>query len=450
MKNIKSIVSELLLLSGPLILAQVAHISMQVVDTIMLGRLGPLALATGSIGGVIIYNVAVFFVGILSSTGSLLAQAQGANDKTASRQILTHSLLLAVVLSAVCMLIIISIPIMLPYFHLDDALIYSVRDFLRMLAWGIPPWMIYFVLRDFVAVYQKSKIILFISILSVPFNAILNYIFMYGQFGLPLYGVSGVGLATTVVRWSMLIGLVAYIFVIPELRAKFKLDLAIRWEMFAKICKLGIPSGLMMGLEIAMFSISGVIMGSFGIVALAAHHIAIQCANMVFTIPLGISQAVSIQIGRAVGSKETQYIAPMAYTAIAIGAFVAVVVAGLFYSYPYFITHLFLNVKTPDAASVLMFAATFLSMAAILQFLDTLQIITIGSLRGLNDTLMPMLYGIVAYWLFGLSSVYLFGFKFNWQGIGLWCGLCVGIGVSVTLLLLRFYSLSRKKLFSLE
>lgn len=449
MKNIKSIISDLLLLSGPLIFAQIAHISMQVVDTIMLGRLGPLALATGSLGGIIIYNIAVFFVGILSSTGSLLAQAQGANDKTASKQILTHSLLLAVLLSVVCMLIIVSTPMMLPYFHLDDSLIHSVRDFLQMLAWGVPPWMMYFVLRDFVAVYKKSKIILFISILSVPLNAILNYIFMYGQFGLPLYGVTGVGLATSVVRWSMLIGLTSYIFVIPELRAQFKFDLAIRWDMFAKICKLGIPSGLMMGLEIAMFSISGVMMGYFGIVALAAHHIAIQCANMVFTIPMGISQAVSIQIGRVVGSNETQQIAPIAYTAIAVGALIAVIVGGLFYEYPYFITHLFLDINTPDASSVLMFAATFLSMAAILQFLDTLQIIAIGSLRGLNDTLMPMLYGIVAYWLFGLSSVYLFGFKYNWQGMGLWCGLCVGIGVSVILLLSRLYSLSRRKLLSL-
>lgn len=444
MSQVKPAIKELVLLACPLVFAQIAHISMQIVDTIMLGRLGPLALATGSLGGVITYNVAVFFVGILSSTGSLLAQAQGANDTTLSRQILSHSLLLSFFLSLCCIAIIIYSPFLLQYFHLEPALIVSVKFFLNALAWGIPPWLIFFVLRDFVAVYRKTRIILIISIFSVPLNALLNYILMYGKLGLPEYGIAGVGMATSLVRWSMLVSLLAYIYTQSEIHMQFKFDFKIQWQLIAKMCKLGVPTGMMMGFEIAMFSISAVMMGYFGIIALAAHQVALQCANAVFTIPLGISQAVSIQIGRAIGAKQSYLVRHTNHAAITLGFFIAIVIGMLFYTFPVFISKFFIDSHSTEASSVTILAIMYLSMAAILQFLDTFQIIMIGVLRGMNDTFMPMLLGIVAYWLFGLSAACLFGFVFDWQGIGLWFGLCIGIGVSVFLLFTRFYYLSRR------
>ncbi len=447
MKKTQSL-RDLILLSGPLIFAQIAHISMQTVDTLMLGQLGTIALATGALGGAIVYNIAVFFVGILSSTGALLAQAKGSEDVAALKQLLSHCVMLSLLMSIPCVVLILYAPLLLGHLHLDVALIEPIHAYLKALVFGIPPWLVFFVLRDFVIVNGKTRIILVLSILSVPLNAFLNYLLMYGKLGLPALAITGIGIATSLVRWGMLLGLLAYVYFQSDLRKQLIFQWKIQWSLMAKMCKLGAPTGLMMALEIGMFSLSAALMGYFGVNALAAHTIALQCANAVFTIPLGISQAVSLQIGSALGSKQHSLINRLTYTALGLGTFIALILGLLFYEFRFSIITLFLSFNPGDEKAIISLAPSYLLMAGIFQLLDTLQIITIGSLRGMNDTFMPMVLGIVAYWLFGSLAVYAFGFALNWQGMGLWLGLCIGVGVSVILLGLRYSYL--QKLFNLE
>lgn len=445
-KKYFSLFQQLSQLAIPLAVAQIAHMGMQVVDTLMMGQLGPAGLAVGALGGVIIYNISVFCIGILSATGTLLAQAYGAKDYSEMGRVLCQSILLSILFSIVCIAIIQGIPDVLLRFGLDKTLLLSTKIFLSALSWGAPSWLIFFVLRDYISVMGSARIVMIISIGAIPANAFLNYILMYGKLGFPVLGIAGIGYSTSIVRWGMLVTLILYIFFHKNLWSYLTLSVKnfLSLNKMKKILVLGCPTGLMMGLEIGMFSLTTMMMAHFGVVALAAHQIAIQWANVVFTIPLGISQAASIQVGKAVGAKQTSLVRPIDYLAVALGSLFAVVIAAFFYYTPVAITRLFLDINHVDNFSVKLLAISYLAMAALLQFLDSAQVITMGALRGMGDTFMPMLLGIAAYWLVGLSGGYVLAFIYHWEGRGLWWGLCLGIGVSTALLMMRFNKLTTK------
>lgn len=427
-------------LAVPLIAVQVAQMGMQVVDSLMLGQLGPNALAVGALGGVIIYNILVFCIGLLSAVGVLLAQAYGAKDSLAMSHRILQGVTLAMALSLPCVILISIFPNVLLHFGLSIELASLTEVFLNALAWGVPGALVFIVLRDFAAVLGHARLAMLISIAAIPLNGLLNYVLMYGKLGLPALGVAGVGYATSIVRWAMVVGLTIYIFQHKELSQYINLKLK-AWFNFAdikKILLLGYPSGIMMGLEIGMFSVVTVLMGFFGVNALAAHQIAIQCANVVFTIPMGISQATGIEVAYVIGASQRYLTSCVTYMAMMLGIACACVIALFFIFLPLPIINSFLDTHNLYNLPVLLLAIRYLSIAGILQFLDTIQIIAIGALRGMHDTFMPMILSVIAYWALGLSAAYIFAYRLHLQGTGLWYGLCIGIGLSALLLLMRF------------
>lgn len=439
-------------LSAPLIAANLAQMGMQIVDALMLGQLGQEALAVGALGGTIVYNILVFCIGILSSVGVLIAQSYGAKEDQEISYTTKCGLLLAVILSFPCLIIIWIIPDMLLWFKLDHGLLKLTSMFLYALAWGMPSVLIFTVLRDFTAALGHPKIVMMLSIAAIPTNALLNYMLMYGKLGFPILGVVGAGYATSLIRWGMLIMLILYIYKHKALYSYIYLNnkAIIYFSRIKKIVLLGYPTGLMMGLEIGMFSITTMMMGYFGVTALAAHHIAIQCANFVFTIPLGIAQATSIQVSHAIGANRSHQVHHILYMAVGLGTVASLIIALVFIFLSIPIIYLFLDVYNTQNEYIKLLAINYLWMAALLQFLDSVQVIVIGALRGIQDAFMPMILSVLAYWIVGISTGYIFAYTFNRQGIGLWYGLCLGIGVSAILLGIRFNKLKNKQKLSMD
>ena len=182
-----------------------------------------------------------------------------------------------------------------------------------------------------------------------------------------------------------------------------------------------------------------VLAGKLSVLTAAAHNIALNYASMMFVIPLGIASATSVKVGNALGRGERDYAAFRGWTGIS--------VAGCFMFCSGVVIFLFneqiTRIYTADTA-IIESAAVLLLMAALFQLSDGLQVSTAGALRGFQDTAVPMLINLIAYWVLGLPLAAYLAFVAGFGARGLWLGLIAGLTLAAVLLLRRFYLMGRR------
>ncbi|MCZ6769049.1 MAG: MATE family efflux transporter, partial [Acidobacteria bacterium] len=201
---------------------------------------------------------------------------------------------------------------------------------------------------------------------------------------------------------------------------------------------IGWPIGVTLGLEVGLFSFTALLMGLFGTAVLAAHQIAIQCASYAFMVPLGLSMAVSVRVGQATGRRDLPGARRAGYVGMWLGASFMMISAICFWAFPRSIISLFLDVESALNREVVLTATVLLSLVAVFQIFDGLQVTAAGALRGLKDTRIPMLIAVISYWFVGLTSGYVLGFQLDFEGVGLWWGLVLGLTTAALLLSWRF------------
>lgn len=439
-RKIISELRQLFHLSLPLVLNLLAFMAMQLVDTLMLGRLGPLALASAALGWVTFIIVLIVCIGVVTAVGTLAAQAYGNGDFKNVTKITRQGLWLAILLSIPGTLLIGSAPLFLSAIKQPPNLVHGASEFLHGLMWGFFPSLAFVTLREFVTAISKPRIIIVISMLAIPLNAIANYVLIYGKWGFPQLNILGVGLATAFVEWAMLFALSGYILTHATFR-KFKI-FAIElphFEQLKKIFLLGWPVGISFGVEECLFVVTALMMGYLGVVPLAAHQIAMQCMTFAVMIQIGISQATAIRVSRAVGASLPRSAILSAYTGICFGFFLASIAACCLWLFGRDIAALFLDIHNVANEPVIQLTVKLLIITAVFHMVDAIQIISNGALRGFQDTVIPMLLGLVSFWLMGIMGGYFFGFTLKFGAVGLWWGLALGVTISAILLQLRLY-----------
>lgn len=432
-------------LAAPLVATGLAQMGMEIVDVVMMGRLGPGALAAGALGWAIFMALLVVCMGMVTSIGVLTARAYGVKDFQLVSRVTRQGLWLVLMISIPCLLILWGAAPFLLFIGENPLIVLEAKGFIVALSWGIIPAVGFFALRELVSALAMPRIVMVISIFAIPLNALANYILMYGKLGFPELGLVGIGYASSLVEWVSFLFLVLYVWLKPQLkpyRIFTQIDMP-RRSLLKEIFKLGWPMGALFGFEVGLFSITTLMMGFFGAISLAAHQIAFQAMSVAFMLPLGISQATAVRVGHAAGAGQMKQAKKAAYSGIILGFAFATLAALVFWIFPQPITHLFINLEVEKNQPVLAFATVFLGIAAVFTIMDALQVIMTGILRGFKDTFMPMLLGLMSYWIIGLGSGYLLAFVFQWQGAGLWWGLAIGITASGLLLLLRFETNSR-------
>ncbi len=446
---IKSELKASLQLASPLVAALLAQIAMEIVNMVMLGKLSANALAAGGLGTSIFLLLLVICNGIFSATGVMIARDYGAKNHAEINLTLSQSLYLAIIISIPCFFILRWIPHFLIAIGQDPEIIALTSIFLHALSWGMPGLIGYLALREFVSALSFTRLIMFLSIIFVPFAALLNYLFMYGKLGFKPLGIAGVGYSNAIMEWCLLGGMLYFIFKSKKMRSYFNFHRgqAINWTKIREIIKLGLPVSITMGLEAGLFSVTNILMVYFGVNALAAHQIALQCATFAFMFPLGFAQATAIRVGQNLGSGSVQNAKYAGYIGLSLGAGIAIITAIIFLTIPTSIIHLFIRFNEHNEQTLIPIAVSFMSVMALFQIVDAAQVIMNGALRGLKDTFVPMWLGLLSYWLSGLLSGYILAFKLELGGIGLWWGLGIGISVSAMLLILRFnYRIQHEKI----
>ena len=425
-------------LALPLVFAEIGWMSMGVVDTIMVGRLPNSALAIGATGlGQSLYNsVAIFGAGLLLGMDTFVAQAHGRDDIRDARHSLVNGFFLALVLTPILMLLVSFWPMLMRRFGVSRELIEPMQPFLSALNWGTLPLLCYFGLRRYLQALHVVQPIIFALISANVVNLVGNWVLIYGHLGFGAMGITGSGWSTSIARIYMafvMLGTVMYVESKRGLSAwigEIRIDLARVWALLA----LGMPAATQILLEIGAFSAATALCAKLGPVPLSGHEIALNCAAFTFMVPLGISSAAAVRVGHQLGRGDPTKAHLAGWSAILLGAGFMACMGLVFVTLPKPIARMF----SPDS-TVIQVGARLLLVAAAFQLFDGLQTVATGALRGSGDTRTPMFANLIAYWFIGLPAGYLLCFRFGWGALGIWTGLCVGLVIIGSALLLTWH-----------
>jgi multidrug resistance protein, MATE family len=425
-------------LALPLIIAEVGWMSMGIVDTIMVGRLPDSAVAIGAtgLGQSLYHSVAIFGGGLLLGLDTFVAQAYGRKELHDARISLVNGLFLALALTPILMLAVSFWPPLMQHFGISAELVEPMRPFLHALNWGTLPLLTYFALRRYLQAENVVLPIMFALISANVVNAIGDWALIYGHLGLPAMGITGSGWATCVARIYMASVLAVTLLWVESKRSLPKWTGAVRIDLrrVTALLKLGAPAATQILLEIGAFAAATALVARLGPVPLSGHEIALNCAALTFMVPLGISSAAAVRVGQQLGRRDPAGARRAGWSAIVLGAGFMTCSGLVFVSIPTWIARLF----SPDLV-VIRTGARLLLVAAAFQLFDGLQTVATGALRGAGDTKTPMLANFVAYWLIGLPVGYLLCFKLGWGAVGVWIGLCAGLMMIGSGLLLAWH-----------
>lgn len=430
-------------LALPLILAQLAQVSMGLIDTLMVGRLGGGALAGVALGSNLFFFALVTGFGVMGAVSPTVSQAYGAGDLGAAGRAVRGSFYVALLLTLPAFVLFWNAEGLLLRLGQEPATAALAAAWLRAICWGFLPSLWLTGLRGLLEGISRPRPIMVVTFIGVGFNVLLNYTLVFGNFGFPALGAVGSGWASAAVYWLMFVAAAFYVRARLPQFGVFSGVPRPDPRVLRSLLVVGVPIGLTLAFEAGLFSVTAILMGTFGTVALAAHQIATQTASFTFMIPLGLAAATAVRVGQAVGGRDLAAARRAGWIGIFLSAGFMTCTALTFWFVPEGIAGLFLDPAEPENRAVVRTAAGFLAFAAAFQIFDGLQVSAAGALRGFKDTRVPMLISLVSYWGVGLSSGALLAFVFGMGGRGLWVGLVLGLAAAAVLLVGRFRRLHR-------
>ncbi|WP_340109646.1 MATE family efflux transporter [Pikeienuella sp. HZG-20] len=436
----------LLLIAAPLMAAYVAEYMMFQTTNFVVGGLGYKHLAGAGLGGSMTFEALAVAMGLLSITGVLAAQAEGAGRKTEAGRAARHGLMVAALISAPFSALVWNLDVIMRWTGQDGEVAALARPYLHALAFGILPALLFTVLRDFVAALSRTGPVMVITTVAVLVNWGLAEGLVHGRWLLPEMGIAGAGAAKAIVAWGMLAALTAYIWRKPALRGYglFRSRLRLDLGLIAVIFRLGLPIAGLVGLEAGLFTVVGLLSGVIGAEMLAAHQVLVGWVGIPFVLALGVAEAGMVRVAHGVGRGDPAGARQAGLVALTIGGAIlaALVAAPLLLAEE--ITQLFISASDPGFAEVSSIVTRLMIVAAIFQVFDGAQAIMARALRGVRDAYFPLWIGAFGYWVLGVGGGWLLAFPLGWGGTGLWVGLATGLIVTACLLTARFHLITRR------
>jgi MATE family multidrug resistance protein len=430
-----------LVLGLPLIGSNLAQFGLHVTDTIMLGWYGVVALAAGVLGASTFFVIFIFGSGFAKAVMPMVAAARGRGDETQVRRVARMGLWLSILFSIA----------IYPFFWWSEPVLLALGqapavsalggDYLRIAGLGIGPALLVMVLKSYLAALERTQVVLWVTVAAIPLNAALNWALIFGNWGAPELGVTGSAIATVLVQVASLIILCLYAGLLPSLRVYQLFTRFWRpdWQAFADVFRLGWPMGLTGLAESGLFHASAIMMGWIGTVQLAAHGIALEITALTFMVHVGLSSAVTIRTGGYFGSGDVGAMRLGAKIGIASSALFAALTMILFLTFAEPFVSVFLRADEPQRIAIIGVGTLLLACAALFQFADSMQVMALGLLAGVQDTRVPMIFAAVSYWVIGIPVSYMLAFPLGLGPVGIWLGLVVGLMAAAISLMARFW-----------
>lgn len=433
-------------LSFPILIAQLSLAALGVVDTLMAGQVGTDDLAAIGLGSSILFPVMMLSVGLLLTLTTLVAKQYGKQNFPQMQVFFQQGIWLSIPLGIIILLLLANSSWVLNLLPLSGTVQQLTDDYLLYIAFGLPALSIYFVFRFFWEGIGLTLPTMWISILTIFINTPLNALFIYGWGPVNSYGAAGCGIASAITMWLMLFVAIGYTIksnkVSPYLNLK-KFSPPLWKNGLQSILQLGIPNTFAILFEVSLFSFIALFIAILGTEVIAAQQIGVSYTSLLFMIPLSISMAITIRVGQAYGRGSKTEVYQRIYT----GLFMALIAGALSAIFTYFIRGSIAEIFTKDE-QVITIAIGLLSIAAIYQVFDAIQVAASGSLRGLHNTQVIMRVTFVCYWGIGLGGGYLMAFTsvfFAPLGItGFWYAIVLGFFTATIILMFSLFKLLKK------
>jgi MATE family multidrug resistance protein len=412
----------------PILIGQLAQIGMGVTDTIMAGRYSAEDLAAIAIGQSIWLPVLMFFIGLSTACTTQVARHAGARDTVGVKHSVQQMLWLLWLLSPLGILLVMQADIAFTAMGIDPSVSNITDQYLGYLSFGIPAIISYLALRGFSEGMRATRPIMLVNVAALLINIPLNYAFIYGQWGAPEMGAAGCGVATAIVMWVQLVGVIVVVKKLPQLKVMtiFSHWQAPRWSIISSQINLGLPIALSTMAEVALFAGVALILAQLGADVVAGHQIALSIASMMFMVPLSFGIAITIHSGQYLGAGKEALARYSSTMGVIGGALIAILTMSIILIGRHTITAIYTDdpVIQEIALSLLVFAAVF-------QLPDAIQVCAASALRAYLDTRVPMVFMLFSYWVvsipLGWSLTHGFA-GFSAMGAeGMWTGLVCGL-----------------------
>ena len=419
-------------LALPVVMAELGWMGMTVVDTMMVGRLGAEAIGAVSFGALVVNVISFFCLGLLLGLDTLISQAFGALNLDRCNHCLIQGVWIAVGITPIVTLLVFALIPLARDWGVDPRILGDAIAYLKTLVWSILPLLLYVVFRRYLQSMNHVGIVMFALVSANLVNVLVNWLLIFGNWGLPAMGVEGAGWATFFSRVYMFA--VLLVFVIYKERVEstglFHASRAIDRSLIGSLLALGLPVAMQITAEYGVFAMATALIARIDAVSLAAHQIVLNVASVSFMVPLGVSSAGAVRVGQAVGRKDAVGAVAAGWTAIGLGATFMFCSSVTLFIVPEFILRIF----TTDH-SIFAIGVPLLFLVAAFQFFDGIQVTAAGVLRGIGETRKPMIANLIGHWLVGLPLGAFLCFGLGWKSFGIWTGLSLGL-IFVALILL--------------
>ncbi len=422
-------------LAVPVVLSELGWTAQGIVDTIMVGRLGPAAIGAVALGNAVYFTPVLFCFGLLLGLDTLVSQAWGREDHDECHRWLAQGVYLACILTVPLMLLLFPASLGFAPFGITPEVALPAASYLRILTWGTLPLVFYGATRRYLQGVGQVRAVTVTIVAGNLLNWFANWVLIYGKLGFPALGVNGSALSTVISRIFIALALIGFAWRYERRRGH---PLFRRWAgpslaRLRVLMRLGLPAGGQVLLEVGAWNLVTLAAGRLTPVELATHSIVFNYAALTYMVPLGIASAAAVSVGHAVGAADGARARRSGWLGM-----------GLATAFMLYAAMVYLGIPGPLVAlytrdpQVMALGARLLVIVAAFQIFDGIQTVSTGALRGLGETRAPMLANLVGYWLLGLPLGLTLCFVFHWGVYGLWIGLLVALVVVASALIARW------------
>ena len=437
-------------LAAPIMLGMLGHTFVSFVDNIMVGQLGTAELAAVSLGNSFMFIAMSIGIGFSTAITPLIAEADASNNFKQAKSTYKHGLFLCTTLGILLFLLVFfSKPLMYLMQQPEEVVVLAI-PYLNLVAFSLIPLVIFEAIKQFTDGMSMTKYPMYATLIANIINVVLNYLLIFGKFGFPEMGMVGAAYGTLVSRIIMVI----YLWTLLRYKERsrkivrniklFTLD----FSMIKKIVNIGSLSAMQMFFEVAIFTSAIWLSGLLGKNSQAANQIALNLSSMTFMVAMGLSVASMIRVGNQKGLQNYKELRRIAFSIFLLGILLAVFFALLFFIFHKSLPNVYVDLNDTtnykDNMEVLSIASNLLIAAAFFQISDSIQVLVLGALRGLQDVKVPTILTFISYWVVGFPVSYFLGTEEMYGSFGIWLGLLAGLTTASVLLFIRFNSLTLK------
>ena len=437
-------------LAAPVMLGMLGHTFVSFVDNIMVGQLGTAELAAVSLGNSFMFVAMSLGIGFSTAITPLIAEADAAKDFKKGKSAFKHGLFLCTFFGILLFLLVYCSKPVMYLMKQPIEVVELAMPYLNFVAISLIPLVIFQAFKQFSDGLSLTKYPMYSTLLGNIINIVLNYLLIFGKFGFPELGIVGAAYGTLVSRIIM-VWHIWYLLKGKEKSRAFVTHIkffVLNRLMLRKLLNLGAPSAMQMFFEVAIFTAAIWLSGLLGKNPQAANQIALNLSSMTFMVVTGLSVAAMIRVGNQKGLKAYFELRRIAFSLFLMGMLFAISFAIIFFAFHNQLPKIYVDYDDAknlmDNKEVVSIASKLLIAAAIFQISDSIQVLVLGALRGLQDVKIPTIITFISYWLIGFPISWFLGKEDAYGSFGIWLGLLAGLTTAAILLYIRFNYLTKK------